>query len=977
MLPDDDRHPVDHLAEEFAEQIRAGENPQIEDYCRTHPEHADMIRSVFPSIQMVERASQREEQHRRSGDSSASRGAMQSMPQALGDFRLIREIGRGGMGVVYEAVQNSLKRHVALKVISFLIAGSEKQLKRFRREAESAASLHHSNIVPVYGIGEDHGLQYYAMQLIDGVTLAEIIHRLRIAPSTALLASDRTVAVAASGDQSSAVKPKLRRFGSFDAVLKLFGSVTSADLPALHDSGLSVDQSGHPDPLSATRVRSRSHLADMTEGEIQDNDTDEFLAADDVRLNQAYIRNIARVIANVANALDYAHRQGILHRDIKPANLILDRDGTIWVADFGLARQADLENVTQTGEIVGTLRYMAPEQLRGAADARTDIYALGLTLYELLMLKPAVNAPQVLSGQNRQSIARLRTSRPEIPADLETITLKACMAESERRYQSASEFEADLHRFLQDRPILARRVTPVERLWRWSKRNPLIASLSTATMLLLAVIVIILGFANRRIQKVLDSRNIQYARAEKNLTEKTAALDNVERERARAETNLDLAISAFEEVFNNIAARGRSESLLEEFSDEEILPGVDVVLSSADVTLLETLLGFFDRLAAENTKDLSTESAAARRRVGDIQQQLGRLEDAQQSYQTALDGYKVIAARKPDDTRLILAQAELLHQMMMTFARRGEIPAAMQKLEELRSVLKASPAVNESADGRFVLATAINSLVSFGLRTAVEPRFRMRNPFLNRVLPGDDAPSPAQNPRLKHEAEANAESLEILQRLSEADTASVVYRVALAQATKDKAKIAQWFRDWPKADEAMAAAIRIFEDLQKEYPASDRFKYELADTLSTMPISRPTDMQRLIRSQQLCRELVEAHPSVPEYRSLYASTLARMAGMQFAQGKTERAEETLKETRKYYEQLADQFPDVLMYQFALARTQQQLAQIYADDKRTDLAKGTLDAAIVRLEALSTRSRIRNPVMLLLNRLRESRTKLGG
>ncbi|MEJ7591992.1 MAG: hypothetical protein WKF77_10620 [Planctomycetaceae bacterium] len=131
-----------------------------------------------------------------------------------------------------------------------------------------------------------------------------------------------------------------------------------------------------------------------------------------------------------------------------------------------------------------------------------------------------------------------------------------------------------------------------------------------------------------------------------------------------------------------------------------------------------------------------------------------------------------------------------------------------------------------------------------------------------------------------------------------------------------------------------------------------------------------------MRSQQLCRELMEAHPSVPEYRSLYASTLARIAGMQLVQGKTERAEATLKETLTYYEQLADQFPDVLMYQFAMARTLQQLAQVYVDDKRTDLAKESLDTAITRLEVLARGSRVRGPVVVLLNRLRESRSKLG-
>lgn len=976
MLLDDDRHPVDLLAEEFAERIRAGESPQIEEYCRTHPEHADMIRSVFPSIQMVERASQREEQHRRSGDSSAA--SLVSMPQTLGDFQLIREIGRGGMGVVYEAEQKSLKRHVALKVISAVIARSEKQLKRFRREAESAASLHHSNIVPVYGIGEDQGLQYYAMQLIDGVTLAEIIHHLRIAPPAALLAGDRTVAVSSTGHRTSAANAGSRQTGTTDAVLRLFGSMTSVHVGVLRDSGLSADLSGSPDPLVATMIAGPMSVtgtnADPTL-EDQIDDEDELCPRQNVKLNQAYIRNISRVVANVANALDYAHRQGILHRDIKPANLILDRDSTIWVADFGLARQADFASVTQTGEIVGTLRYMAPEQFRGESDVRTDLYALGVTLYELLALKPALDAPQALSGQNRQPIPRLRTSRPEIPADLETITLKACMAEPERRYQTAREFESDLRRFLEDRPILARRVTPVERLWRWSKRNPLIASLSTATLLLLVTIAMILGISNRRIQRVLAARNTEFERAELNLSQKTSALANVERERVRAETNLDLAILAFEEVFNNIAARGRSESLQDELSDEVLLPSADAVLSSADVTLLETLLGFFDRLAAGNSKDLSTESAAARRRVGDIQQQLGRLENAQQSYQNALDAYKAIAVRKPDDASLILAQTEILHQMMITSAKRGEMPVAMQRFHDLHSVLAASPAVIASADGQFALATAINSQVSFGVRTAVEPRSRLRNPQFNR-MPVDEPPALAQNPRLRHASDANAEALKILQLLTEEDPSSVAYRIALAQATRDKAKIAQLFRDWNKADEAMAAAIEILEGLQKEFPSSDRFKYELADTLSAMPTFRPSDMQRLMRSQQLCRELVEAHPTVPEYRGLYAATLSRIAGMQLVQGKTERAEAALKESLLHHQQLADQFPDIPMYQFALARTVQQLSQVYVDQKRTNLAKESLDSAITRLEVLSNRGGVRNPIVLLLNRLRESRSKLG-
>ncbi len=972
MSPDHEQHPVDQLAEEFARRIRAGETPVIEDYCQTYPEHADLIRAVFPSIQLVERASQREERQRKSGAGSSA--TLLSMPQTLGDFRLIREIGRGGMGVVYEAEQQSLRRHVALKVISALIANSEKQLRRFRREAESAGSLHHSNIVPVYGIGEDHGLQYYAMQLIDGVPLADVIRQINSAPPVASSSTNMSFGDDGRINNQSVSTPG--RWAAADAACHLFGTVASVNLQALHCSEPSANPSNAPQPVSDPHGQTCVAKQTASLPGSLPCESSSVKSAKDIQFSQAYIRNIVMLLTNVANAVDYAHRQGILHRDLKPANLILDREGTIWVADFGLARQTVPDGVTQTGEIVGTLRYMAPEQLRGEADVRTDVYALGLTLYELLALRPALDGPQLLNGRSHQTITRLRTIRPEIPADLETITLKACMAEPERRYQSARELEADLHRFLQDRPILARRVTSVERLWRWAKRNRLIASLATATVLLLATVAIILAISNYRIQKALVAGNIQYQRAEQNLSEKTRALAHAERERVRAETNLDLAISAFEEVFNNIAARGQSETLLDELSDDEIVPAADAVLSNADVTLLETLLGFFDRLAVENSKDLSIESAAARRRVGDIQQQLGRLEDARKSYQTTLTAYERIAAEKPEDTSLVLAQAGILHQMMMTSGKKGEIPKAMQELEALRTLLAAAPHVSESSDGRFILAAAINSLVSIGLRTAVEPRNRGRAPFFNRMAAtSNESPSPPQNERLRRTLEANIEALEILNALTTEHASSVAYRVALAQATKDRARILQLSRDWSHADEVLNTAIGILENLQQEFPESDRFKYELAETLSTRPSLRPGDMQRLTRSLQLCRELVDAHPAVPEYRSLYATTLVRMAGMQIVQGKAERAEATLKQALTQQQQLADQFPDVFMHQFAVTRTLQQLAHVYTEAKQPELAREALDTAIKRLEELPVRTGGRNPVNMLLNRLRESRAKL--
>ncbi len=1015
-MVDEERHPVDHLAEEFAARLRAGQQPTIDEYVRACPEHADLIRAVFASIELVERVSKKELDPRGSTAGLPESPAGAGMPTLLGDFEIIREIGRGGMGVVYEAVQHSLKRHVALKVISSLIAGSERQLRRFRREAESAAGLHHSNIVPVYGIGVDHGLQYYAMQLIDGVTLAAVIESLRSGCCGAELSCDATlvaaplnirsdaaVTLSPSGasvfvSESASTQFPSRQFCTDEAIQQLLGSTSwnEPDKPfAPDDAGKGTSSGNKKTHKDAAALSAESgHVTDAAESPQTIGDRSKrdrpvrkrpvwkgATVRESTPLNAVYFRNIARLMANVANALQYAHHQGILHRDIKPANLLLDRNSTIWVADFGLARKAELDGVTQTGEIVGTLRYMAPEQLHGKADARTDIYALGITLYELLTLEPALNAPQALSGQSQRQIARTpRSIRREIPADLETITLKACASEPARRYQAARDLETDLRRFLEDRPIYARRVGSIERLWRWSRRNPLIASLSAATMVLLIAIAALLGIGNLQKQKAIEAIRSEQLLTQKTLQEKTEALANVERERTRAETNLDLAVAAFEEVINNIASRGKAESLLDDLADDDnIIPSEDSVLSSADVVLLETLLGFFDRLAAGNNKDLSTQSAAARRRVADIQQQLGRLEDSERSYRTALAEYQSIAGKSSGDTSLILIQTDILQQLILIAGKRGELNRAMETFQTIRRLLTASPELRDSREGRFALATTINSMVSFGLRNGVEPRLRLRNSFLDRNNNPDDggAPpiGPLQNARLRRESEMNAESLSLLRSLTEEVPGNVSYLALLAQAKKGEARLAQVTRDWQKADAAMNEAIGILKDLRDRHPTSARFKYELADTLSAAVSLRPADLQRLSESEQLCQELVEAWPDVPEYRSLYASTLARIAAIQFSTGRRDRAEQSLKDSLKQQQLLADQYPDVPVYQLALVRTLQQMAQVSVARNQPDAAQEYYDSAISRMEKLSSRSRVKGSIQPLLTRLRESRARL--
>src|SRR5262249_31037265 len=185
------------------------------------------------------------------------------------------------------------------------------------------------------------------------------------------------------------------------------------------------------------------------------------------------------------------HTRGTLHRDIKPSNLLLDLQGTVWITDFGLAKAADEADLTRTGDVVGTLRYMAPERFRGTADPRSDVYGLGLTRHELRTLGPAfveTDGERPIHQIPQPEPRRPSKLNPEVPRDLETIVLKAIDREPSPRYQTAGELGEDLQRFLDDRPIRARRASLGERAWRWGRRNPSLAGLTAVAAVLLVVV---------------------------------------------------------------------------------------------------------------------------------------------------------------------------------------------------------------------------------------------------------------------------------------------------------------------------------------------------------------------------------------------------------------------------------------------------------------------------------------------------------
>lgn len=308
----------------------------------------------------------------------------------FGDYTLERELGRGGMGVVFRARQESLKRAVALKLLNPALLRDPRTVQRFQREAQAAARLHHTNIVPVYAQGEHEGRHFYSMELVDGVSLAHLLR------------------VSSAGE---------RRVVDF--------------------------------------------------------------------------RRAARWIAGVAEGLAHAHALGIVHRDIKPQNLILGQDDELHITDFGLARIAHEPGMTQATERIGTPAYMAPEQLEGRTiDARTDVYALGATLYELLTEQrpfQAENYEQLAYRILKSAPTAPRRVNPHVPRDLETICLRALEKEPPRRFPDAAEMARDLRRYAEDYPIASRRVGPLGRLVRWVRRRPTQASV-VATLLLLAVI---------------------------------------------------------------------------------------------------------------------------------------------------------------------------------------------------------------------------------------------------------------------------------------------------------------------------------------------------------------------------------------------------------------------------------------------------------------------------------------------------------
>jgi serine/threonine-protein kinase len=657
MSPDEQ---VGALAEEYLARHRQGLKPSVESYAAAHPELAEEIRRLFPALLMME------ELKPASGDATGSFDAMGVVVRGarlerLGDFRVLREVGRGGMGVVYEAEQESLGRRVALKVLTAHQLPDPAHLRRFEREARAAARLHHTNIVPVFGVGEQDGLHYYVMQFIQGLGLDDVISELtRLRSGTP--ENGQTEAPSPDALTATAIARSLMT-EHFVLAQQTQDDSLETEPPKAEWPGKRAESSASEVALASSGLSSVTHP--------------------DTR----YFRSVARIGLQVARALEYAHSQGIFHRDVKPSNLLLDVQGTAWVADFGLAKAVESDNLTHTGDIVGTIRYMAPERFRGKCDARSDVYALGLTMYEMLVLRPAfeqTDRQELMRQVLEQEPPRLRKLNSAVPRDLETVIHKAIAKEPAGRYPTAAALAEDLERYLDGKPIRAREVSTLERCWKWARRRPAVAAL-----LANLVVAVLTGLA----AVIWQWRAAVAAR-----NEALVARNDALAARDQARQNFELARQAVDDYLSRV---GQNPLLKEEG------------LHDLRQELLEAALGYYRNFLRQQGDNpaVRAEAAAANERVADIMVELGHVSDALAAYDQAIALIEPLVREQPGDPQMATARVRLLAGRLLALrdvaARYGNAIVNFDRVKRIGEELLASGGGTE--DLPEILARAYDS----------------------------------------------------------------------------------------------------------------------------------------------------------------------------------------------------------------------------------------------------------------------------
>jgi serine/threonine protein kinase/tetratricopeptide (TPR) repeat protein len=808
------------LTDEITGRLETGESFDLDAFIAEHPEHEHELRRLFPAIRALVDLSLKDDRP----DAEATPSEV-APDRTLGDFRILREIGRGGMGVVYEAEQISLGRRVALKVLPFAAMLDQQQLARFKNEARAAATLKHPHIVSVYSVGCERGVHYYSMELVEGQSLAQIAEQLRSESGRAV---EQQNGRAVEQQRSSGVDESAIRNPQSEIDTSLIAALSTIHAPS---SSL---------PAYSSRE---------------------------------YFRTIAQLGIQAAEALDHAHQNGILHRDIKPANLLVDDTGKLWITDFGLATTQTDAGLTMTGDLLGTLRYMSPEQAAGdraKIDYRTDIYSLGITLYELLACEPAfadadrhILLRRIVDGAFKPP----RSFNPAIPRDLETIVLTATATEPTDRYGAMNALADDLCRFLDARPLHAKRHHHLQRISRWLRRHHLATAAAAAVVIVIALI------------QALALKRETRLRGEANA------------ERARAETNQQLAwdvtFNALEPLTSGWEQLPKSYTLQRQALDELIAAhraNTDPANGANHITLLN-----FSRLLLLRA---------------DNSWQLGY--DMKEDCETAIS---ILERLRADQS----ANNELRELLASAYGDRGKYLHLELRLQECAAACLESAEIDRDYDGAmFALnksgkpATALEyGRVSLAMLRKTEASLGPR-PYVSVTLREKVACSLLQLGRAVEAAALINEAVEVSEQFKPEDYVSQYWQ---ARALMTSASIASQAGDIGRGNDRAKLAVEIFRELHDLAPGLVWISRKLGESyvyLSDCLVA----MNQLDEAEKALRDALRLYQSVGGKHDQFdaARVEFRLAQVLAASGRTLEASQAARSSLQVFEEFGRALP---------------------------------------------------------------------